>query len=261
MGKLSARQEAFVAEYVKDRNAARAAIRAGYSPKTARQQGHRLLTNVDIAAAVERALEERGATMEGNDRERGTRMTEQTEQKTGPGLERKTLEDLDREAREALDRLADKREELERRHRETELAAGRQREREEERRREEERKAEETEQRRRLEEAERLGKQRLILEERAEEQAKALAATLKELLTLDPVHRRAVAAAFGKAPKQLFDRTFAQELGDWFNGRFKEVIRGIGGDLRAEYGKQGPALPERDALPAPLVKPAARSNR
>ncbi|MDP9476526.1 MAG: terminase small subunit, partial [Actinomycetota bacterium] len=56
MGKLSARQEAFVAEYVKDRNATRAAIRAGYSERTARSIGHENLTKPDIAAAVERAL-------------------------------------------------------------------------------------------------------------------------------------------------------------------------------------------------------------
>lgn len=59
----------------------------------------------------------------------------------------KEIKALDAEARTALDRLADKREELERQHQATELAAERQREREEERRRQEaeegERKAEE----------------------------------------------------------------------------------------------------------------------
>lgn len=56
MGKSSARQEAFVAEYAKDRNATRAAIRAGYSARTARSIGHENLTKPDIAAAVERAI-------------------------------------------------------------------------------------------------------------------------------------------------------------------------------------------------------------
>lgn len=42
----------FVAEYLKDFNATQAAVRAGYSAKTAKQQGSRLLTNVDIAAAI-----------------------------------------------------------------------------------------------------------------------------------------------------------------------------------------------------------------
>ena len=41
------------------RNATQAAIRCGYSAKTAKQQGSRLLTNVDIAAAVaERAAKQ-----------------------------------------------------------------------------------------------------------------------------------------------------------------------------------------------------------
>ena len=42
----------FVAEYLVDLNATQAAIRAGYSAKTAEQQGYRLLRNVQIAAAV-----------------------------------------------------------------------------------------------------------------------------------------------------------------------------------------------------------------
>ena len=51
-GKLTAKQQLFAAEYLVDLNAAQAAIRAGYAKKGARQTGHRLLTNVDIAAAV-----------------------------------------------------------------------------------------------------------------------------------------------------------------------------------------------------------------
>jgi phage terminase small subunit len=42
----------FVAEYLIDLNAAQAAIRAGYSPKTADRQGSRLLSKAEIAAAV-----------------------------------------------------------------------------------------------------------------------------------------------------------------------------------------------------------------
>lgn len=49
---LSKKHARFVAEYLKDLNAAQAAIRCGYSEKTARQQGSRLLTNADIAQAV-----------------------------------------------------------------------------------------------------------------------------------------------------------------------------------------------------------------
>lgn len=49
---LSARHKRFVAEYLIDGNATQAAIRASYSRKTARVQGHRLLTNAAIAAAL-----------------------------------------------------------------------------------------------------------------------------------------------------------------------------------------------------------------
>ncbi|WP_052076957.1 terminase small subunit [Xanthomonas cannabis] len=49
---LTPRQQRFVAEYLKDQNAAQAAIRTGYSEKTAKQQGSRLLTVSAIAAAV-----------------------------------------------------------------------------------------------------------------------------------------------------------------------------------------------------------------
>jgi len=48
VGRLTPKQQAFVFEYLKDLNATQAAARAGYSPRTARQQGQRLLTNVDI---------------------------------------------------------------------------------------------------------------------------------------------------------------------------------------------------------------------
>ena len=49
---LTPKQARFVAEYLKDLNATQAAIKAGYSPKTARSQGQRLLTHVDVQAAV-----------------------------------------------------------------------------------------------------------------------------------------------------------------------------------------------------------------
>lgn len=50
---LTARQERFVAEYLVDLNATQAAIRAGYSPKTAQEQASRLLSNVMVAKLVE----------------------------------------------------------------------------------------------------------------------------------------------------------------------------------------------------------------
>lgn len=49
---LNAKQRRFVVEYRKDLNATQAAIRAGYSEKTARQQASDLLAKPDIAAAI-----------------------------------------------------------------------------------------------------------------------------------------------------------------------------------------------------------------
>ena len=46
---MNQRQQLFVTEYLKDFNATQAAIRAGYSPKTAGVQGHELLKNPKIA--------------------------------------------------------------------------------------------------------------------------------------------------------------------------------------------------------------------
>lgn len=55
--KLNSRQKMFVSEYVKDFNATQAAIRAGYSEKTARSQGQRLLTKVDIKNKIKELRE------------------------------------------------------------------------------------------------------------------------------------------------------------------------------------------------------------
>ena len=63
-GALTPKQQVFVEEYLVDLNATQAAIRAGYSKKTAKQQGARLLTNVDIAAAVQAALAARSERTE-----------------------------------------------------------------------------------------------------------------------------------------------------------------------------------------------------
>ena len=59
MAKLSARQERFVEEYVIDLNATQAAIRAGYSVKTAKEIGAENLTKPYIQAAVGRIMAER----------------------------------------------------------------------------------------------------------------------------------------------------------------------------------------------------------
>jgi len=52
-GKLNPKQEMFCHEYVIDNNATQAAIRAGYSEKTIKRQGTRLLMNADILSRVE----------------------------------------------------------------------------------------------------------------------------------------------------------------------------------------------------------------
>ena len=151
----------------------------------------------------------------------------------------KEVATLDREARRSLDRLADKREELERRHRETDLAARRQREREQERLAQEAREAEGRQQRQLVEEAERLGRRRLELEERAEREASALAAKARPL-SLDPA---------ANAPAQWVSMTFHQVLFGWFLGRFggtRGLFPGIGHDVRDGLG-----LVERDALTPP----------
>ena len=60
----SDRQAAFVREYVKDCNATQAAIRAGYSERTAQEQSSRLLSNVMVKAAIERRLAQIAAIAE-----------------------------------------------------------------------------------------------------------------------------------------------------------------------------------------------------
>jgi phage terminase small subunit len=51
---LTDKQNKFVDEYLVDYNATQAAIRTGYSKKTAYSQGQRLLKNVEIAAEINR---------------------------------------------------------------------------------------------------------------------------------------------------------------------------------------------------------------
>ncbi len=53
MSKLTARQEKFCYEYVIDLNATQAALRAGYSEKTAYSSGSRLLKNVEIQKFIQ----------------------------------------------------------------------------------------------------------------------------------------------------------------------------------------------------------------
>lgn len=56
---LNPKQQAFVQEYLADLNATQAAIRAGYSSRTAHAQGHRLLRHAEIQAAITEAQQQR----------------------------------------------------------------------------------------------------------------------------------------------------------------------------------------------------------
>lgn len=55
---MTARQQRFADEYLLCGNATKAAIQAGYSEKTAKQIGQRLLTNVDLRAYIDERLAE-----------------------------------------------------------------------------------------------------------------------------------------------------------------------------------------------------------
>lgn len=56
---LTAKQQMFVAEYLIDLNATQAAIRAGYSKRTAEWQGPQLLGKTHVSAAIQQAMNER----------------------------------------------------------------------------------------------------------------------------------------------------------------------------------------------------------
>ena len=56
LGKLNIKQKRFADEYLICSNATEAAKKAGYSEKTAKQQGQRLLTNVDLKNYIDERL-------------------------------------------------------------------------------------------------------------------------------------------------------------------------------------------------------------
>jgi len=62
--KLTPKQARFVAEYLVDLNATQAAVRAGYSRKTATWIGPQLLGKTHVAQAIERAQEKRALRVE-----------------------------------------------------------------------------------------------------------------------------------------------------------------------------------------------------
>lgn len=59
MAKLNEKQKRFVDEYLIDLNATQAAIRAGYSVRTANEQGSQLLAKLSIQAEISRRMAER----------------------------------------------------------------------------------------------------------------------------------------------------------------------------------------------------------
>ena len=61
---LMPKQQRFVEEYLVDLSAARAAVRAGYSEKTAEQIGYQLLQKTSISLAVQEAFETRSERTE-----------------------------------------------------------------------------------------------------------------------------------------------------------------------------------------------------
>lgn len=60
----SERQLRFCAEYILDLNATQAAIRAGYSPRGAKVQGHWLLTNPNLSGIIQKSVEGRAKRLE-----------------------------------------------------------------------------------------------------------------------------------------------------------------------------------------------------
>lgn len=61
---LTAKQQRFVDEYLIDLNATQAAIRAGYSEKTARSISNENLTKPDIQSAIEKGMQARSGRVE-----------------------------------------------------------------------------------------------------------------------------------------------------------------------------------------------------
>lgn len=59
MKRESIRQDIFCKEFIVDLNAKEAAVRSGYSAKTARQIGSKLLTKVDIRTRIAELMDER----------------------------------------------------------------------------------------------------------------------------------------------------------------------------------------------------------
>ncbi len=64
-GKLSAKQRAFITEYMKHFNATKAAIAVGYAENSAHVRGSELVNNSKISDEIDRRLKERALSKEG----------------------------------------------------------------------------------------------------------------------------------------------------------------------------------------------------
>jgi len=62
--KLTPKQQAFCEQYLVDLNATQAAIRAGYSPKTAQEQSSRLLSKAIVAEFIQQLMDARSKKTE-----------------------------------------------------------------------------------------------------------------------------------------------------------------------------------------------------
>lgn len=105
---MNARQKWFCDEYLIDCNATQAAIRAGYSPKTAKVTGAKMLTNANLKAYIDEQLERIHNEKTADAQEvleyltavmRGQH-TEQTLQLIGDGVQK--IADIDVSAKERL---------------------------------------------------------------------------------------------------------------------------------------------------------------
>lgn len=105
---MNAKQRKFADEYLIDCNATQAAIRAGYSPKTAKVTGAKMLTNANLKAYIDEQLERIHNEKTADAQEvleyltavmRGQH-TEQTLQLIGDGVQK--IADIDVSAKERL---------------------------------------------------------------------------------------------------------------------------------------------------------------
>jgi len=64
VARLTDKQKRFVEEYLVDLNATQAAIRAGYSEKTAEQMGYQLLQKTSVQQAIQQAMADRSVRTE-----------------------------------------------------------------------------------------------------------------------------------------------------------------------------------------------------